>query len=150
MRHRSCLLNLSAVPPIRPWYFGCKLFEQNIEVLSCCSKLQSAMLATQLSTAVRHMPMQMAAGKANTQAYVMNNIDHRSMQRLHSRKHLQATPTVCRGTLNATTMTSWFAAGTCKLQCLCSCDGATDTNGRVFHGMVSTTQKPNYVLPSTT
>ena len=68
------------------------------------------MLATQLATTVRHTPVHMAAGKATSQAFVMSNIGFRSM--LHSRKHLQARPTVCSGTLNAAAVTSWFVAGT--------------------------------------
>ena len=108
------------------------------------------MLAAQLWIAVRHTPLHMAAGKANSQPSVMNKNDLRSIQRLHSRQPLQATPIVCRGTLNATAVTSWFAAGTVEPQCLCSCDGATDTNGCFVHSMVNAYQKLDYVLRSLT
>lgn len=69
------------------------------------------MLATQLTTAVRHTPVRMATNKGHSQTLVINNFDLRSMQRTHRREQLHTKPTVCRGTLHAAAVTSDFDAG---------------------------------------
>lgn len=108
------------------------------------------MLATQLTTAVRHTPVHMATSKAYSQTLVMNNYDLRSMQRIYRREQLHAKPTVCRGTLQAAVVTSESDAGNFKLLYACSCDRAENTNGRVFYGMASVFEKPDHLLQSLT